>query len=67
MPAPKSAPQKVAIAALMKAATSVSNGWLAERLDMGPAASVSQYVRRFQLAGHAAGQAFQLALSRVKT
>ena len=30
----------------MKQTTSVSNGWLAERLQMGQPASVSQYVRR---------------------
>jgi putative transposase len=51
LPAPKSAEPKVRLAAAMKATTSVSNGWLAERLALGPAASVSQYVRRFRVAG----------------
>ncbi len=32
----------------MKLATSVSNGWLVERLQMGLPATVSQYVRRFR-------------------
>ena len=45
----KSDPGKVQLAALMKAATPVSNGWLCERLGMGTPASVSQFVRRWQL------------------
>ena len=36
------------VAAAMKAVSSVSNVWLAERLTMGRPASVSQYVRRFR-------------------
>ena len=63
----KSAQDKVRLAALMKAATSVSNGWLAARLDMGRPASVSQYVRRFHLARDDAAPDFQAALSKVKT
>ena len=50
LPAQKSAPEKVRLAAAMKTTTSVSNGWLAERLAMGEPASVSQYVRRWKLA-----------------
>lgn len=65
LPAQKSAEAKVQLAALMKATTSVSNGWLAERLDMGPAASVSQYVRRFRLSGGLDRPAFRKALSKV--
>jgi hypothetical protein len=34
----------------MRATTSVSNGWLAEKLKMGRPATVSQCVRRFRLA-----------------
>src|SRR5688572_4996109 len=37
---------KVLLASAMKRATSVSNGWLAERRNMGEPASVSQFVRR---------------------
>lgn len=50
LPSKKSAPEKVRLAALLKANTSVSNGWLAKRLHMGEPATVSQYVRRFRLA-----------------
>ena len=53
LPVRKSAPDKVRLAAVMKATTSVSNGWLAERLGMGQPASVSQYVRRLRLAAGA--------------
>jgi putative transposase len=67
LPARKSAAAKVQLAALMKAATSVSNGWLAERLAMGKPASVSQYVRRFRLAGETEKRAFKTLLSRIKT
>lgn len=65
LPPQKSAPEKVVLAALMKAATSVSNGWLAERLQMGPAASVSQYVRRFHLAGLHETAPFKQAASKL--
>jgi hypothetical protein len=66
LPALKSAPGKVQLATIMKATTSVSNGWLAERLGMGEPATVSQYVRRFQLQDGTATRAFKRALSRVK-
>lgn len=62
----KSAPEKVRLAALLKAGTAVTNGWLAERLGMGQPASVSQFVRRFRLAHGDTGAGFQAALSRVK-
>ncbi|HEX2854004.1 MAG TPA: transposase [Opitutaceae bacterium] len=67
LPAQRSAPEKVELAALMKSATSVSNDWLAETLAMGKPASVSQYVRRFRLAGGLENRGFKTALSRVKT
>jgi putative transposase len=67
LPAKKSAPEKVKLAALLKTGTAVSNGWLAERLAMGRPASVSQFVRRFRQAKGAAETEFQAALSRVKT
>lgn len=66
LPARFSAPEKVRLAAVMKSATSVSNGWLAERLRMGRPASVSQFVRRFRLAGGLARPKVQRVLSRVK-
>ena len=66
LPAQRSAPEKVKLAAAMKRATSVSNGWLAERLQMGSAASASQYVRRFRLAGGDRAPEFQRLLSKVQ-
>jgi len=62
----KSAPEKVQLAALLKSVTSVSNGWLAERLEMGQPASVSQFVRRFHLRGAGKKTGFRRALLRVK-
>ena len=67
LPARKSAAEKVRLAALLKAGTAASNGWLAERLGMGRPASVSQFVRRFRLAKGETEPAWQTALSRVKT
>ena len=40
---PKSAPWKVAIAALMKSRLMTTNAWLADRLEMGTTAGVSRY------------------------
>ena len=40
----KGAPWKIAVAAWMKQTTEASNGWLAERLQMGSATRVSQVV-----------------------
>ena len=62
----KSSPEKVQLAALLKSATSVSNGWLAERLEMGQPASVSQFVRRFHLVGAGNKSGFKRALSKIK-
>ena len=46
LPRGKMAKEKKILAAAMKQETSVSNGWLAERLGMGSAATVSQSARR---------------------
>ena len=43
---PGSDPRKVALAKLLWARTTVSQGWIAERLGMGSAANVSQQIRR---------------------
>ncbi|MEI6862540.1 MAG: transposase [Verrucomicrobiota bacterium] len=67
LPAKKSASDKVRLAAVMKAGTSVSNGWLAARLQMGVPGSVTQYVRRFRLRGGAGTRDFAVALSKVHT
>lgn len=47
LPARKMAPQKCLLAAVMKRKTSVSNGWLAQQLEMGQAATASQGARRW--------------------
>jgi putative transposase len=65
LPGERSAEEKVRLAAAMKKATSVSNGWLARRLQMGAPASVSQYVRRFRLAGGCGASDFKRVLSKV--
>jgi hypothetical protein len=67
LPAKKSAPEKVKLAALLKATTSVSNGWLAERLALGRSGSVTQWVRRFRQAGGADKREFRTAMSIVHT
>ena len=51
----------------MKTVTSVSNGWLADRLQMGVPGSVTQYVRRFRAAGENEKRAFKTVLSKVQT
>jgi hypothetical protein len=66
LPARKGAPEKVRLAALMRATTSVSNGWLARKLQMGKPATVSQYLRRFRLAQGHQTREFQRLWSIVK-
>ncbi len=66
LPSRKSAREKVVLAALLKRTTSVSNLWLAQRLEMGAPASVSQFIRRFRLARGDETRPFQAALVRVK-
>ena len=67
LPPQRSAFAKVQLAALLKAKTGVSNRWLAERLQMGPPGSVSQYVRRFRLGGGEADPGYRRAMSIVNT
>lgn len=62
----KSHPDKVLLAATLKRSTSVSNRWLAERLQMGEPASASQFVRRMLLREDGR-TAVERLLSRVKT
>ena len=66
LPAKASADQKVLLAAALKRTTSVSNGWLAHRLQMGKPASVSQFVRRWEL-NDAKRRSIDTLLSKVKT
>lgn len=65
LPAKKSAPEKVILAAAMKQRTSASNGWLAGRLGMGQPASVSQFVARYLASEEGAAQVRRV-LSKVK-
>lgn len=67
LPDKKSASEKVLLANLMKQTSSVSNGWLAERLSMGQPASVSQYVRRMELKRGELWEKKEKILSKIKT
>ena len=49
LPLRKTDPQKSFLAAAMKTYTSVANGWLAQRLEMGQPATSSQCARRWML------------------
>jgi REP element-mobilizing transposase RayT len=66
LPPLKSHPAKVRLAAALKQSTSVSNGWLAKRLQMGQPASASQFVRRWLLREEGR-RATKALLSRIKT
>jgi hypothetical protein len=57
----KSHPDKVLLAAALKRSTSVSNRWLAERLQMGEPASASQFVRRLLLREDGTGRTRQVS------
>ncbi len=67
LPAAKSAPEKVLLAAVLKKVSSVSNRWLGERLAMGGASSVSSLVTRFERAGGAESEQFRTLYSRFAT
>ena len=64
LPTKKSAEEKLRLAAAMKHITSVSNGWLAERWQMGATTSVSSFLHRFHESGRANTRAFKAVLSR---
>jgi hypothetical protein len=61
----KSDPEKVLLAGAMKRSSSASNGWLADRLQMGKPASVSQFARRLSLTKEGA-RSIEVLLSKVK-
>ena len=65
LPARKSAPKKLLIAAMMKRITSVLNRWLATRLQMGEPTSVAPLLHRFALRGGSRTTQFRAALSRI--
>ena len=66
LPKQKSHETKALLAAAMKQSSSVANGWLSERLDMGQPASASQFARRWLL-NSSGRKATATLLSRVKT
>ena len=66
LPLKKSRSAKVLLAAALKQSSSASNGWISQRLQMGPPASASQFARRWWLSP-AGLKATQQLLSRVKT
>lgn len=66
LPAKKSHSDKALLAAALKQSTSASNGWISQRLQMGPPASASQFARRWWLTPTGRKATKQL-LSRVKT
>jgi len=59
-------PDKVKLAYLLKKLTDASNGWIAGKLSMSQAATVSQNVRRFRLAKGPEQPAVKDILSRFK-
>jgi hypothetical protein len=65
LPPQKSAAAKVQLAALMKMTTSVSNGWLASRLQMGVPGAITHYVRQFRQRGDDQSSAFKAARLRI--
>jgi hypothetical protein len=67
LPTAKYCLDKMLLAALLKKVASVSNRWLAERLAMGGASSVSSLVTRFQRHGLADTAEFQALYSRFAT
>jgi hypothetical protein len=64
LPTSTSAAENLRLARAMKALTSVSNRWVADRLQMGKTSSVGALLRRFRLQGHTGSAAFRATLSR---
>jgi len=67
LPAKKSAPSKLALVTVMKRTTSVSNRWLANRLEMGEATGLATILRRFQFRPEASSPLMKRVLSRFVT
>jgi len=67
LPVTKSAPVKLALAAVMKATTSVTNRWIAERLQMGAVSSVGPLLLQFRLGGSLQTPRFKRILSQFMT
>jgi REP element-mobilizing transposase RayT len=64
LPPKKSATEKLLLAAALKRTTSVSIGWLAQRLEMGAPDSVGSLLHRFRVSGGMDGAKFKNVLSR---
>ena len=64
LPPKKSATEKLILAAAMKRTTSVSIGWLAQRLEMGATDSVGSLLHRFRVSGGMDRLEFKNVLSR---
>lgn len=67
LPAAKSALPKLALAMIMKRTTSVSNRWLADRLQMGQPSSVATILRRIASQPEARSAQMERVLSRFLT
>ena len=67
LPPRKSAVEKLRLAAAMKMTTSVSNGWLAQRLQTGAVGSLGSLLTRFRAAGGTSRRDFKSALSQILT
>jgi putative transposase len=63
---PKAAAWKVALAAHLKASSTVSNPWLGQQLNMGAAAGVSRYVAECRKGQRPEAAKLQKGLSRIK-
>lgn len=64
LPSRKSALEKLQIAAIMRRTTSVSNRWLANRLQMGEPTGIGSLLSRFNRSAEPRTQTFKKALSR---
>jgi len=60
----KGSPQKYALAWMVRKQTSVRNGWIKDRLQMGSATNFSDYLRRIEFAGK--GEWGHKEISRIK-
>ena len=67
LPVKKSAPIKLALAAVMKATTSVSNRWIADRLQIGAVSSVGPLLGSFRRGGGTETPSFKRILSQFMT
>lgn len=64
LPSKKSATEKLVLASALKRTTSVSIGWLAQRLEMGAPDSVGSLLHRFRVSGGMEAAQFKDVLSR---